>query len=435
MNDGIEVQSNNNGFIEGGYGIIDSFKVLPHSFNIKNITAALIATVFSLAGPVILLIKVANEAHLTNQQTGSWLMMIYLVSGILMVTLSLYYRQPIAIAFSLPGIVVIGGLLKVFSLEQMVAGYLVGGAIVLFLGVTGLIKKVIKYLPVPIIMGMIAGALFSYATGIITSIQKDPLGAGLTLAAFLVGGLLFKKLPPQVLALVVGIIVSIFIMKSKISTKAMGFYAPMFFKPNFSFAAIVSISIPLVMMELADFLKGYGILRANQFDPPVNSMITSTGLLTMVASFFLAHTITVAGPVTAITSCEDAGPQQHRWVGAFLKGVIQILVALLGGILVPFLRALPSTVAGVLAGIAMLSLFLGAFEVAFGKDSKFKVGAFTAFIVAYSNITIYSIGSPVWALIIGVIVSLIFERENIKAFLRPAASTTDSQKFPVINVD
>ncbi len=434
MNGGIDTKSNGNVYFERGYGIVDSLKNLPHSFNIKNITAALIATVFSLAGPIILLIKVANEAHLTNEQTGSWLMMIYLVSGILMVTLALYYRQPIAIAFSLPGIVVIGGLLKVFSLEQMVAGYVFGGAIMLFLGVSGLIKKVIKYLPVPIIMGMIAGALFSYATGIITSVQKDPLGAGLTLAAFLIGGLLFKRIPPQLLALAVGIIVSIFIMKSKIASDAMGFYTPVFFKPDFSFAAIVSVSVPLVMMELADFLKGYGILRANQYDPPVNSMINSTGIFTMIASFFGAHTITVAGPVTAITSCEDAGPLEHRWVGGFLKGVIQILVALLGGILVPFLRALPSTVAAVLAGLAMLSLFLGAFDVAFNKGSNFKVGAFTAFIVAYSNISIYSIGSPVWALIFGVIVSLIFERENIKSFLNPSSST-EVPAVPVINVD
>ncbi|OPX87295.1 MAG: Inner membrane protein YdcO [Pelotomaculum sp. PtaB.Bin104] len=412
-----------NGSIERGTGIKEALKALPHSFNINNVTAALIATVFSLSGPIILLINIANEAHLTDQQTVTWLMSIYFLSGALMVFLALYYRQPVAIAFSLPGIIVIGSLMKVFSLNQMVGGYIFGGLILLFLGVTGLIKTVVKYLPLPIIMGMIAGALFSYATGIVTSVQKDYIGAGLTILAFLVSRLFTKKVPPQAIALVVGVIVSMYLMKSKM---AMGdlFYAPLFIKPDFSFAAVLSIGVPLVLLGLADFLKGYGILAANKFDAPVNAMITSTGICSTIGAFFLAHSITVAGPVTAITSCDDAGPKDSRWVAALIKGIIQVCIAFLGGLLVPFLRALPATVTNVLAGLAMLSLFLTAFEIAFSGKSKFQMGAFFAFIVAYSNITIYNISSPVWALLIGIIVSLIFERENVKSFLNPGAETS-----------
>ncbi|OPY59917.1 MAG: Inner membrane protein YdcO [Pelotomaculum sp. PtaU1.Bin065] len=406
------------GLLERGPGIRESLKALPHSFNINNVTAALIATVFSLSGPIILLINIANEAHLTDQQTVTWLMSIYFISGALMVFLSLYYQQPIAIAFSLPGIIVIGSLMKVFSLNQMVGGYIFGGLILLFLGVTGLIKTVVKYLPLPIIMGMIAGALFSYAMGIVTSVQKDYIGAGITLLAFFVSRLFTKKIPPQAIALVVGVIVSIYLMKSKM---AMGdlFYAPLLIKPDFGFAAILSIGVPLVLLGLADFLKGYGILTANKFDAPVNAMITSTGICSTIGAFFLAHSITVAGPVTAITSCDDAGPKDYRWVAGFLKGIIQVFVAFISGLLVPFLRSLPATVANVLAGLAMVSLFITAFEVAFSSKNKFQMGAFFAFIVAYSNFSIYNISSPVWSLLVGIIVSLIFERENVKSFLHP----------------
>jgi len=411
-----------NGFIERGSGVKEALKALPHSFNINNVTAALIATVFSLSGPIILLINIANEARLSDQQTVTWLMSIYFISGALMVFLSLYYRQPIAIAFSLPGIIVIGSLMKVFSLNQMVGGYIFGGLILLFLGVTGLIKTVVKYLPLPIIMGMIAGALFSYAMGIVTSVQKDYVGAGLTLLAFFLSRIFTKKIPPQAIALVVGVIVSIYLMKSKM---AMGdlFYAPLLIKPDFGFAAILSIGVPLVLLGLADFLKGYGILKANEFDAPVNAMITSTGICSTIGAFFLAHSITVAGPVTAITSCDEAGPRDSRWVAAFLKGVIQVFIAFIGGLLVPFLRSLPATVANVLAGLAMVSLFITAFEVAFSSKNKFQIGAFFAFIVAYSNFSIYNIGSPVWSLLVGMLVSLIFERENVKSFLKPNVET------------
>lgn len=403
--------------IEHGSGIKEALKALPHSININNITAALIATVFSLAGPIILLINIANEAHLTNQQTTTWLMSIYFISGMLMVLLSLYYQQPIAIAFSLPGIIVVGSLMKVFSLNEMVGGYIFGGLILLFLGITGLIKTVVKYLPLPIIMAMIIGALFSYAMGIVTSVQKDYIGAGLTVAAFFATRIFTKKVPPQAVALVVGIIVSMFLMKSKM---AMGdlFCSPLFIKPDFSLAAILSIGTPLVLLGLADFLKGYGILTANKFNAPVNAMITSTGICSTISAFFLAHSVTVAGPVTAITSSDDAGPKESRWVAALIKGIIQVFIALLAGILVPFLRSLPSTVTSVLAGLAMISLFITAFEVAFSSKNNFQIGAFFAFIVAYSNFSIYNISSPVWSLLIGILVSLIFERDNVKLFLK-----------------
>jgi benzoate membrane transport protein len=150
-------------------------------------------------------------------------------------------------------------------------------------------------------------------------------------------------------------------------------------------------------------------------------MITGTGLCTIIVSFFLAHTITVAGTITAITSDKDAGPIEHRWVAAFLKGSVQVVIALPGGYLIPFLKAMPTTISGVLAGLAMLNLFLGAFEVAFSSSSKFKVVAFFAFIIAFSNIQIFSIGAPVWALLIGIIVSFIFERANVKSFLNPVS--------------
>lgn len=408
-----------NGLIERGPGIRDGLKALPHSININNVTAALIATVFSLSGPIILLINIANEAHLSDQQTVTWLMSIYFISGALMVFLSLHYRQPIAIAFSLPGIIVVGNLMKVFSLNQMVGGYIFGGVILLFLGVTGLIKTVVKYLPLPIIMGMIAGALFSYAMGIVTSVQKDYIGAGLTLLAFFISRLFTKKVPPQAIALVVGIVVSMFLMKSKMSLGDL-FYAPLLVEPDFNLAAVLSIGVPLVLLGLADFLKGYGILTANQYDAPVNTMITTTGICSSIGAFFLAHSITVAGPVTAITSCNDAGPKKFRWVAAFIKGIIQVFIALIAGLLVPFLRSLPATVTGVLAGLAMVSLFITAFEIAFSGKNKFQMGAFFAFIVAYSNFSFYNISSPVWSLLIGIIVSLIFEREDVKNFLNPS---------------
>lgn len=53
-----------------------------------------------------------------------------------------------------------------------------------------------------------------------------------------------------------------FLMKSEMSLGDLS-YDPLLVKPDFNLAAVLSIGIPLVLLGLADFLKGYGILTAN----------------------------------------------------------------------------------------------------------------------------------------------------------------------------
>jgi benzoate membrane transport protein len=61
----------------------------------------------------------------------------------------------------------------------------------------------------------------------------------------------------------------------------------------------------------------------------------------------------------------------------------------------------------------MIGVLTNAFETAF--SGKFKLGAFFALIIAASGITIFKIGAPFWALTIGVIISLIMEKEDFES--------------------
>jgi benzoate membrane transport protein len=402
--------------IEQGFGVMESFRELPGNVNLHNVTAAMIGTVFAIAGPLMLLINISNDAHLTNDQTVTWMFGFFFLAGIQMMFLNVYYRQPMAIGFSLPGIIVIGYLLKVFPHDQMAGAYIVAALALIFLGLTGLIKKVVRYLPLPIVMAMIAGALLSYGLGIVSSVQKDYAGAGLTVLAFFLSRLFTKKVPPQVTALVVGIIVSIFLMKWHMTVGNFSFNL-VFVSPSFSAPAIVSVGLPLLLLTLADFLKGNGILLVNKYNTPTNAVISLTGLFGVIGGPLLSPGYTLAGPLTAILAADEAGPRESRWVGAFVKGFVQILFAAFAVFLVPFLKSLPGTIINLLAGLAMISLFTNAFDTAFRSDNKLQIGAFFAFIVACSNISIYHIASPVWSLLVGVAVSFIFERENLKASL------------------
>lgn len=76
--------------------------------------------------------------------------------------------------------------------------------------------------------------------------------------------------------------------------------------------------------------------------------------------------------------------------------------------------ALPGELIGVVAGLAMIGVLISAFQGAF-QGGRFQMGAFAALIIAMSGVTIFNISSPFWALVGGVLISLILERKDFRS--------------------
>jgi benzoate membrane transport protein len=403
-----------NQWIEPGPGIRAGWQGI--QCNLANIAAAVTALVFTLTGSVILFATVASNANLTQQQANSWIMMSLIPPALISLVLCLYYKQPIFIAPSLPALLVMGPMFKVFTVPEMVGGYLVAGVCVGLLGVTGIVGRIGKYLPIPIIMGMIAGVFMGYGLRIVEAVQLEPLVAGGIIASFLVTPWLTKRLPPQAASLLVAILLSLLLFPSRFQggTAAYAFSWPVFVWPEFKASALLAVSVPLVLMALADTMKGYGVLKANRFDPPLNGTTAAAGLMSILSAFGLAHVSSLAGPVTAILGGDAAGTQKHRYVAGLLFFPGLLLIGLTTGFLMPFLRALPAAVSYVIAGLAMLGLFTSSLEMAFGTK-RFQVGAFTALIIGMANVTLWGVGAPVWAILVGVGVSFFLERDHFRS--------------------
>jgi len=150
---------------------------------------AIAATLFG-EGPVFLLLKLLNDANLASSLTISWLTIIFIIAGIFSIFASLYYRMPIQFGFSIPAVAIIGSALLRYQFSDILGAVLISGLIVLLLGVTGLFKWVLRYIPIPVIQGMIAGALVTYGIAIIKAIVADPIVAGGTFLIFIVFSLI-----------------------------------------------------------------------------------------------------------------------------------------------------------------------------------------------------------------------------------------------------
>ena len=60
----------------------------------------------------------------------------------------------------------------------------------------------------------------------------------------------------------------------------------------------------------------------------------------------------------------------------------------------PLIMALPGPLIGAVAGLAMITVLLSAFQAAFDRKAGYQIGAFVALIVAMSNISFFSISAP-----------------------------------------
>lgn len=405
--------------MERGVSLAQSARDFGRSITPAGVGVAIAATLFG-EGPVFLLLKLLNDAKLANNLAVSWLTVIFLVGGLLSIIFAMYYRQPIQFAFSIPAVAIIGSALTRYQFNAVLGAILLSGVLVLLLGVTGAFKWVLQYIPIPVIQGMIAGALVSYGVAIIKALKADPLIAGGTLAVFIIFSmfpLLARRFPPILSALVLGFIIALVAGKVTLSSLTFRFSSLTFVAPAFNLGAILELTIPLTILTVGfGNIQAIGILKTQGYQPPVNSFVVLSGIGTIINSLFGGHNTVVGGPTVAMMAGPEIGEKDRRYSAAVLAGLLMIVVAIISPLVISFTRSVPTAFIDVLAGVAMLSVIANNFTQAF--SSKLKMGALFALIITMSGFTVFNIGATLWAILGGTLVSLLLERDAYLEIIR-----------------
>lgn len=403
--------------IEKGYDIRESLGILWKNKNAAAIATGLVATLFSTMGPGMIVMSSAKQGGLSDAQAISWLLGIYLIGGLATMFMSLRYRLPIVTAYSIPGAVMLGKLISNFSFNEVIGAYIVVGLVTFLLTATGVMKKFVEHIPVPVMLGMVGGVLLSFATNLFTAAIQMPQIYGIMIAVFFLSmsfKRFSKKFPPIILAIVAGIILLGFFNLIKPIPLSFEIAKPVFQTPAFSIRAILDISVPLFFLVIGvQNIQAVGVLMAEGYRTPINAMYMVPLVGTLINSFLGAHPAVTAGPSTAICASPAAGQQKDlRFIAAFSEGVFWVMFALLAKIIVDSVKMVPKEFTAVLAGLAMFEVFSSAFKGAFA--GKFRMGALVSFFIAVTNLSILNIGAPLWAIFLGLLTSFIVEREDFK---------------------
>lgn len=397
---------------EKGPGFKSGLQDLPRHLNGSTIASGLISSIFGCTGPALVVISASSTAGFTTADTVTWIFGIYVFGGLLGLLLALYYKLPISGAYSIPGATLMGTALAGYTFNEAAGAFVIAGVIVLAIGLTGLIGKIMKVLPLEIVMAMVAGCMLKFGVNIITFTQKDVIVCGSAVLAFLLVPRVLKKFPAVLAALIVGVIVAAVTGGFSGDMGDVSYIAPRLIAPAFNGSLILSCSIPLAALVIgAENAQAMGVLKAQGYDVPANGMTIASGIGGIISGLFGAHNANIAGPMTAICSSDEAGPKEGRYAASVVNGITFAAFGLVAAYAIGFVNLIPVGLTYVLAGLAMINVLIQSFRDGF-KSGKYKTGAFFALVVGVSGISILHVGSAFWALVIGVVVSLICDKKD-----------------------
>jgi benzoate membrane transport protein len=273
-----------------------------------------------------------------------------------------------------------------------------------------------KWLPLPIIMGMFAGSILEYIVRMVKATVEDLAVAGTVVACYLLGRLIESpRVPPVGLAVVGGAIAVALVGTS--GATPVEWHPPVLAVPDmaFSTSAIVAVSLPMVVLAMGlGNVQGLGFLLAQGYKVPVNAVSTLVGVNSIVNALLGGHAAAVGRNGVAILASADAGPAAGRYWAAVIAATLTIFMALAATPLASLLNVLPRTYIYALAGVAIISALQDALEKSFGGNLRF--GALVALVVAATPFSVLGITSAFWAILAGVAASACAERRQLIEF-------------------
>jgi benzoate membrane transport protein len=377
--------------------------------------SALVAFIFAASGPVAVILAVGARGGLSESDLASWIFGSFFVNGILSIAFCLRYRQPLVFFWTIPGAVLVGPALGHLSFQEVIGAYLATGVLMLALGLSGWVRRAMEAVPMPIVMGMVAGVFLRFGLDLVYAMRDDFAVAAPMVAAFLVlsfWAAVGKRVPPLIGALVAGGIAIAALGKFNAGSQALfGFAAPNLYVPAFSWQAMVELVVPLAITVLVvQNGQGIAVLKTAGHEPPINAIASACGLWSILVAFVGTVSTCLTGPVNAIIS--SSGDKRRHYAAGVMVGVLALVFGALSPFFTRLLLATPKAFIAALAGLAMLRVLQTAFSVSFG--GKFTLGALVTFLVTVADVPIFNIGAAFWGLVIGFGVSWLLERQDFR---------------------
>lgn len=375
----------------------------------------LIGLIFAASGPVAVILAAGAVGGLGPAELASWIFGVFVLNGLLTIVASWVYRSPLAFAWTIPGTVLVGASLNHLTWPEVVGAFLLTALLILVIGLSGQVSRVMAALPNPIVMGMVAGVFLQFGVDVVRSVDLDPavaLPIVIVFFALQFHGTISRWMPPIIGALLTGVIVVAitgrFDFDGGIGAPIAG---PVLQTPEFTLRAALELVIPLaITVIVVQNGQGVAVLRSVGHRPPVNVVTIACGVTSAVGAAIGSISSCLAGPTNALLVA--GGRRERQYIAAFAFGVLAIVVGIFAPLFVSFMQGMPAAFVATVGGLALLGALQNSFRAAFA--GKFTLGALVTFLVTVSELTVLNIGAAFWGLVAGLLVSWAVERDDFR---------------------
>jgi len=374
------------------------------------LTAGFVAVLVGFTSSVAIVFQAALAFGAAPALISSWMWALGLGMGLCTLVPSLVLRKPVMVAWSTPGAAVLAtaGAAGGFSMAQAVGAFMVCAALITLVGATGWFERVMDRIPIAIANGLLAGVLARFGLQAFSAAQTDTALVVVMLLTYLLG----KRWLPRYAVPLTLLIATMYVAANQdFSWAGVHFELaiPVFTEPHFTWAATVSLALPLFVVTMASQnLPGVAAIsaagyrgQAGQPGIPISRVITLTGLVTLVLAPFGAFALCLS----AITASICMGREAHadpdkRYTAAVSCGALYILMGVFGAAITGVLTAFPKELVAAIAGLALLGTMGGALASAL-RDELHREAALITFLVTLSGVVVAGIGSAFWGVIVG----------------------------------
>lgn len=357
----------------------------------------------------------AQALHLSRGELATWIVALYGVPGILGLMLAIRFRQPLALTGNVFAIIFIASLGSEFSWSDLVGASILAGVVVVPIGALGLAGHLARWIPTPIVLGLLAGAVLPFIIGIFTALGDETLTVGGAFLAYLVGRRFPNILVPAVLpAIIVGLVVAGLAGKFGQIPADWALPTPSIIMPTLSLSAIATVMPVLtVVMTFQANLPSAIFMRSQGYDPSERGVNVVSGAGTLLGSLLGPTAVSLSLPITSLLAGPDAGEFSRRHWSVYITCGAAVLIALLAVIAAALAEFIPKPLLLTLAGLAMFGVLVPALQQM--AKGPLPLGPVFTFAIALSDLSLFGFGPFFWALIVGIGASLLLERNELKA--------------------
>ena len=376
------------------------------------IIAGAVASITGTAATTAIFLSAFVAIGATKEQTISMVAIMLVFYGALSIFLSWRHKMPLSVVWSTPGAALLAGsTLTGVGFSNVMGGILITGLLLALTGLWPKLGELVSRIPKSVASAMLAGVIFNFCVAPFIASAQYPM---LVLPVILVWILLYWLAPLWASPVAIVLAFTLIGINQGLSVSAGGWMIGInLVQPEFSIASVFSIALPLYLVAMASQnIPGIAIMKSFGYEVPFRSSLVTTGLGTVVASFFGGFVMNLA----AITAALNANEQAHkdpskRWIASVSGGLVYWVFAVFAGIAVAFVYQTPRELLLAASGLALLPTIVNSFNVMV-ETAEQRLPAVITFLVASSGVAFFSVGAAFWAILLGLALIALLKLRN-----------------------